>query len=215
MLLVDDFLPAPQQWLDAAMQQQNVQLATGLYPGLRAPAPRTIAELLLEKHGAEIQRLFGVAARDLQRVDSFYSLVCTPADQLSLLQSLPHVDQPDPAQLAAVWYLCDSSHGGTSFYRHRSTGFEMLTQARFPEYQQSLSTDVRRHGQPRGYIQGDTALFERILQVPARFNRLILYRCSSLHSGDIPNAQNYDLNPATGRFTVTLFLSSTQGTQHG
>ena len=208
LLLVDDFLPQPQQWLDAALQQQNVMPASGLYPGLRAAAPRAIGERLLSRYEAEISTLFNCPIRDLQQIDSFYSLVCTPATELSILQSLPHVDRPDPAQLAAVLYLCDTKHGGTSFYRHRSTGYEMLTSQRLPDYQRSLEADLQRHGQPRGYIGGDTLLFERILQVPVRFNRLILYRCSSLHSGDIPNQQAFDLNPRTGRFTATLFFSA-------
>ena len=98
LLLVDDFLPQPQQWLDAALQQQNVMPASGLYPGLRAAAPRAIGERLLSRYEPEISTLFNCPIRDLQQIDSFYSLVCTPATELSILQSLPHVDRPDPAQ---------------------------------------------------------------------------------------------------------------------
>lgn len=207
LLLVDDFLPNPHQWVTAALQQQNVMPASGGYPGLRSPAPRAIGERVLAGYAEEITRLFGLPIAALPQIDSYFSLVCTPPAQLSLVQRMPHVDQADPAQLAAVLYLCGASHGGTSFYRHRSTGYEMLTPDRLTDYQQSLRADLRQHGSPQGYIQGDTALFERILQVPAEFNRLIVYRCSSLHSGDISNRSAFDLNPRTGRFTVTLFFS--------
>jgi len=47
---------------------------------------------------------------------------------------------------------------------------------------------------------------------PACSNRLVMYRCSSLHSGDIPANYNYDLNPATGRFTIAAFLTGVKST---
>jgi len=212
LLLVDAFWPAPAQLLEYALAQQDVIPATGLYPGLRSKAPAALGDYLLAQLGPACMQVFGLAPAQLRQIHSYFSLVCTPASQLSLLQSLPHVDQPNPAALAAVLYLCGPAHGGTSFYRHRSSGYEMLTPARLEPYQQQLSAELARQqqasGPPRGYINGDTALFQRILQIPARYNRLILYRCSSLHSGDITRQEPFDLNPHTGRFTVTMFLGA-------
>jgi len=37
-------------------------------------------------------------------------------------------------ELACVHYLFKQNHGGTAFYRHRRTGFEVVTQERKAEY---------------------------------------------------------------------------------
>lgn len=208
LLVVDDFWPEPAQLLRYALEQGNVAAATGLYPGLRSPAPTVFGRAVLQQLGGVMQQLFGVSAEQITQIDSFYSLVCTPAAQLSPLQAIPHFDRPKPRDLAIIYYLCDEHQGGTSFYRHRRSGFEAIVPERQQRYQQQLAEDFRQFGQPSGYINGDTPMFQRIASVPARRNRLVMYRCSSLHSGDIAENYSYDLNPATGRFTIAAFLTS-------
>lgn len=207
LLVVDDFWPEPAQLLRYALQQGNVAAATGLYPGLRSPAPAVFGSAVLQQLGGVMQQLFGVSTEQITQIDSYYSLVCTPAAQLSPLQAIPHYDRPQPKDLAVIYYLCDEQHGGTSFYRHRRSGFEAMLPERQQLYQQQLAEDFRQYGHPSGYINGDTPMFQRIASVPARRNRLVMYRCSALHSGDIATNYNYDLNPATGRFTIAAFLT--------
>lgn len=71
-----------------------------------------------------------------------------------------------------------------------------------------LQKELRDMGvpQPPSYINGDTGSFERIESIGAKFNRCLIYRCSNLHSGDIPPDYAFDTNPRTGRFTLTSFL---------
>lgn len=208
LLVVDNFIPQPEQLIRYALQQGEVHQAAGLYPGLRSPAPAAFGTFLLQQLSQPIQECFGLVPSQLQQIDSYFSLVCTPAAQLSPMQSVPHFDRPCPDELAAIYYLCDERHGGTSFYRHRSTGYEAITPERQSQYHQALQADFQKHGIPAGYICGNTPLFEVIATVPARFNRLVLYRCSSLHSGDIKPDYSYDLNPVSGRFTIASFLSA-------
>lgn len=208
LLVVDDFIPQPEQLIEYALTQGQVTQAAGLYPGLRSPAPPAFGAYLLKQLAQPLQNCFGISPAALQQVNSYFSLVCTPASQLSPMQSIPHFDRPCPNELAAIYYLCEEQQGGTSFYRHRSTGFEHIVPDRQADYQSALQTDFQRHGLPTGYICGNSALFEVIATVPARFNRLVLYRCSSLHSGDIGPDYQYDLNPTTGRFTIASFLSA-------
>ncbi|WP_337880770.1 DUF6445 family protein [Rheinheimera sp.] len=205
LLLVDDFVPEPDSLIDYALTQQDVQQAAGLYPGLRSAAPPGFAQWMQQRLATVLQPVFDLQPSQLRQLNCFYSLVTTAAEQLSLPQRLPHFDRPVQQELAAVLYLCGAEHGGTSFYRHRSSGFEYVDQQRLGAYQQQLGADVQRVGEPEGYICGDTLLFERVLQIPARKNRLLLYRCSSLHSGDISADYRYDDNPRTGRFTLTAF----------
>lgn len=208
LLVVDDFIPKPEQLIRYALQQGDVRQAAGLYPGLRSAAPAAFSAFLLQQLAQPIQHCFGLTPNQLQQIQSYFSLVCTPAAELSLMQSIPHFDRPCQDELAAIYYLCDEQHGGTSFYRHRSTGYEVITPERQNHYLQTLQADIQQYGRPSGYICGDTPLFEVIATVPARFNRLVLYRCSSLHSGDIKPDYSYDLNPGSGRFTITSFLSA-------
>jgi hypothetical protein len=207
LLIVDDVVPNPDGLIDFAMQQTNVLPAGGHYPGLRSPAPQTYGQFLLEQLAQPLRSCFGQLAGRLSKADCYYSLVSTPANKLTLLQRLPHFDRPYADELAVIHYLCGEQHGGTSFYRHRSTGFESVTIERQSEYQHRLETDLTRSGLPAGYINGDTPVFKRIASIPASFNRALIYRCSSLHSGDIGADYGYDLNPLTGRFTIASFLS--------
>lgn len=208
LLVVDDFIPQPEQLLQYALQQGEVKQAGGLYPGLRSAAPAVFGTFLLQQLAQAVQDCFGLAPTQLRQIESYFSLVSTPAAELSPMQSIPHFDRPYPDELAAIYYLCDERHGGTSFYRHRSTGYEAITPECQVNYQHALQADFQKHGLPKGYICGNTPLFEVIATVPARFNRLVLYRCSSLHSGDIKPDYSYDLNPFSGRFTIASFLSA-------
>jgi len=52
---------------------------------------------------------------------------------------------------------------------------------------------------------GSNNEFEEIMSFEAKFNRLIMYRGTSLHSGIIRPEYNFDPNPQTGRLTITSF----------
>ena len=58
----------------------------------------------------------------------------------------------------------------------------------------------------RGYINDCSAEFEQLLVQDAQFNRLLMYRGSSLHSGCIGHDYTYVPDPATGRLTLTSFI---------
>ncbi|WP_372340871.1 DUF6445 family protein [Paraglaciecola sp.] len=45
-----------------------------------------------------------------------------------------------------------------------------------------------------------------VASVSAYVNRAVIYRYSSLHSGDISPDDSFDLNPLTERFTIASFL---------
>ena len=49
--------------------------------------------------------------------------------------------------------------------------------------------------------------FERTAAVPARFNRLIVYRGDLFHSGDIARPDLLSADPALGRLTVNGFFT--------
>jgi hypothetical protein len=96
---------------------------------------------------------------------------------------------------------------GTSLYRHIPTNFEYVDEQRYTSYtakiQERFPTEDKY---PEGYINGSTDQFEEILSVDAVFNRLLMYRGTSLHSGKIGKDYNFDPSPATGRLTLTSFF---------
>jgi hypothetical protein len=136
-------------------------------------------------------------------------VVTTASADLLPIQRIPHYDSTDPTMSAAVIYLCDSRFDGTSFYRHRKTGFEEITAANRKNYQLALDNELRLYGPPkREYVNGDTPLFERIYSNPLEFNSAILYSGRLLHAGNIPPVFVRPRSRNEWRLTITsLFFS--------
>ena len=204
IVIIDDFSAEPDALVDAAMQ---VSFSGGgpNYPGIRAPANARY----LKSRAALLRSIFVdvFGMRDTAKfAECNYSLVTTPPQDLAPVQRLPHFDSPDPACLAALHYLCKPEDGGTAFYRHRATGHERITEARMPGYFETLKREVSASPPPLAYPQGSTDLFEQIGRVEAAFNRLVIYRGQTLHSGDIPQSLPLSGDPKTGRLTLNTFM---------
>ncbi len=176
------------------------------YPGVRADLPPDYFTLVKPALLASLSGVFAHAG-GIALIDASYSIVTTPPEHLSLPQRLPHMDAVDLNRIALVHYLNPEDRDGTAFFRHRSTGFETVDQARSATYLGQLNAELRRDGTPDpAYVTASTPLFERIDRVEARYNRAIVYRSALLHSGAIaPDAVLSD-DPARGRLTVTAFL---------
>lgn len=206
IVIIDGFVSDPD-----ALRGDAAMLAfapMGLhYPGIRAEVPSAASRRTLTALEPVAREVFGAAALDL--AEGFYSLVTTRPAELAPIQRLPHFDGTDPARLALLLYLSHCSPGGTAFYRHRSSGFETVTEARLPAYRTALESEIDRSGLPAPrYIDGDTALFESIARIDGRYNRAILYRGNRLHCAWLPAGTSFDANAATGRLTMNLFLTA-------
>ncbi|WP_019960166.1 DUF6445 family protein [Woodsholea maritima] len=190
-----------------------VPAAGNAYPGVRAPMPRAYVAWIFHLLNPLFHQVFGFPAAAKVRVTgSDLSIVTTPPEDLSLAQRYPHFDTPDPQQLAILHYLRDEEFGGTSFYRHRQTGFERITPDRVGVYTQAMAQDLSQNGHaPARYVNGDMAEFERVGEVRARRNRLVVYPSNMLHSGSIPDDLPLVADPKKGRLTVNTFLRLQQG----
>lgn len=176
------------------------------YPGVRAALPADYFAGVRPALGPVLREVFGATATDL--LDASFSVVTAPPATLSLVQRLPHVDGTEAGRLALVHYLSPDDGDGTMFYRHRATGFETITPARAVAYHAALDAELARDGPPpAAYIAGDTASFERIAAVSARYNRAVVYRSALLHSGAIAADAVLSADPLVGRLTVTAFLA--------
>lgn len=207
VVVVDNFLANAEYLVDAIAEDGGFSDQTGFYPGIRSPAPRPYMMALFQFLPPILEEAFGLRRDAFARVESVYSMVTTPPEELSLLQRIPHFDSNNPNELAMIHFLCGPEHGGTSIYRHRDTGYEFVDQERRQPYIESVEAAVKARGEPpKAYIDGDTDLYERLESFDAAFNRLILYRCTTLHSGDIPADFGFDQNPRTGRLSLNTFL---------
>lgn len=205
LAVLDDFAVAPdalRSFAASAMFEPGRQH----YPGVRAELPETYLAAQLPVIGAVIAEIFGRAG-PVDVIDASFSIVSTPPAALTVSQRLPHVDAFGADRIALVHYLSPHGGDGTSFYRHRATGFETITEARRDIFFRHLDTELRHGGPPEpAYVNGDTSLFACVHAAEARYNRALLYRSWNLHSGAIAADAALSTDPGEGRLTVTAFL---------
>lgn len=179
----------------------------GGYPGIRAPAPLNYVGSTVRALDPFIRRAFKLTGVKLARAECNLSMVTQRPEQLTPLQRIPHVDTADPLQFAILHYLCGPEHGGTAFYRHRATGFETLTAERVPIYEGIRDRELRNSGGAPCYIVGDSENYEQTAAFEAAFDRVLIYRSRTFHSGLIPAGSTLSANPRTGRLTANIFLN--------
>ena len=208
--MIDNVLHDPEGVAALGFAQSYAQDRTNLYPGLRAPMPQSFSTAfrawltpILQRNGM----LEG--SRAIQRDSSFFSVVTTASTDLLPIQRIPHYDSTDPGLFAAVIYLCDTRFSGTSFYRHRKTGYEEITADNRKNYELALDGEMRIHGAPKKeYINGDSLLFEVIFSNELKFNSAIIYPGRILHAGNITRQFTAPKDESEWRLTVTALLQS-------
>lgn len=205
LVTIGDFLTDPEKLVSAATLQKFAKI-TPQYPGIRAPLEAQIAHRWLADLGPMLDQHFGKSAAGWE-MQAWYSLVTSPAASLIPMQRFPHVDGTDPRQLAMMLYLHETDHGGTGFYRHKSTGFTDLTVETFPRYRAALQEDVARTGLPPArYVTDGEPLFERVHATGGAYNEAVFYRGNLLHSGLIDESAALSPDPAKGRLTINAFF---------
>ncbi len=202
LIVIDGFHPDPEA-LVAAASAAAYGDAGKYYPGLRAKAPPLHLQPCQGVLAEVLQRGFGLTGARL--AETSYSLVTTAPDALAPIQRLPHFDGTDRRRIALLHYLTGPEEAGTAFYRQRETGFETVTDDRLERYEDALQRGYP-DGPPPGYFAGDDHHFQEIHRVGARFNRAVIYRGVTLHSGLIPGGFSFAATPKDGRLTINTFL---------
>ena len=207
VIVCDEVLDNVAAVCDLARDQVQFQAESNTaYPGVRARLPASyISTLTPLIHQLIVSNYSLAQGLKLTIPAGFFSLVATTPEGLSAEQKIPHFDSPKPEYFAVMQYLNQGEFGGTSFYRHRNTGFENI----YAHRQQLYFEDLRQqqpHLERMGYIVDSDTYFERIDSVEYRRNRLLIYPSSLLHSGDIRSNQDISVDPAVGRLTANLFV---------
>jgi hypothetical protein len=205
IIQIADFFSHPEAVRENATKREYAQINPH-YPGIRAEVEPDHLSTLCACVSEMAANYLGKEKRDWQG-EAWFSIVTHSAAQLTPIQRLPHFDGFDRDQLAVMIYLNQTEHGGTAFYRNRSTGFEHVTQERYPQYKAHLEGGVRQTGlPPAAYIRDGAPLFEKIHESDATFNSLIIYPGTILHSGVIRNDVPLSPDPSKGRLTINGFF---------
>jgi len=207
LIVIDNFLEDAESLIEFCVASAAFNNADSFYPGLRMPAPKLYIQAIHYYLGSLLDATFGLKKDMWQTGRSLYSMVVTPPAQLKVQQCIPHIDSFNRGDLACVHFLCDESKGGTSLYRHKKTGFEYIDPKRLEEYNQCVIAQGGIDIQQKSYMNGSTDLFEQIACIDAKFNRLVIYPGSVLHSGNIAPDFSFDPDPKTGRLTLNSFIT--------
>ena len=206
LVVIDNVFAEPDQVFEMAASRSYSYVAQ-YFPGVRAKTPLSVQQFLLQQVRAEC-----AAAFDLPPTMNFtschFSLITTLPEKLSYLQRIPHIDSTVFHELALVFYLFKRDQGGTAFYRHRKSGFEYVDVDRRDEYYRQL--ELERESVERsstGYISGDTEYYERIGEQSGVYNRMLVYRRTSLHSANFGPEIEFSSDPKRARLTLTGFLA--------
>jgi hypothetical protein len=207
LVTIDNLIADPDELVNLAASKLFGEVAT-YYPGVRAKVPLVYQRFIIDQLRTVLDDYFELNGASLRFTACHFSLLTTPPEKLSYLQRIPHVDSLARNELAFIHYLFKADLGGTAFYRHRKTGFEVIDQERMGPYGRYLEEE--KHGPnspPPEYINGDTPLYDEISRQHGVFNRMLVYRRNSLHSGAIARSFVPDPNPRTGRLSINGFLA--------
>lgn len=209
VLVIDDFSPDPQCLLEEAGNLADfIVTSTDFYPGVKKPVERHY-RTSLKPHLDRVAEVFGASASLLE--NSSYSLVNVDPRELVPIQRVPHYDTAAQSQLAVVHFLCSESHGGTAFYRHRSTAYERIHASRESLYQRTLGREATTYGLPeRNYPSDGGDLHQCLYVVAAKFNRALIYPASLLHSGYNLSMPQMGTKLSDQRLTITSQIVLTQ-----
>ncbi|WP_033095546.1 DUF6445 family protein [Colwellia psychrerythraea] len=179
-----------------------------LFPGMRDKMPMPYTRLL--KHFFETFILPDTRPESCYQT-SFYSsllslVTCEPS-LLTVNQKMPHVDSCHNDDYAFVHYLSSQELGGTSFYCYKPKKLVQFQQEHKSVLPEIVAKVTDSQGDHDGYITESTSLFEKILTIDAKFNRLVIYPANVLHSANLASSNNYcgDLNQ--GRLSISSFAS--------
>lgn len=210
VVVVDGILRDPESVVRLAVERLRFVPAQSNYPGLNAAAPSEYAAAMMRAVAPLVHETFGVNIQAPARAQSFFGIVTLPPTRMNAQQRRPHTDTTNPLQLAVLHYLCDESHGGTAFFRHRATGFESVDDQQLRQVKESIAADADaqlKAGLPPPVTLGDDRHFERTAALDSKFNRVLIYRSRVFHSQNLNPTANFSADPRKGRLTANTFIT--------
>jgi len=205
VVVIDNFSSQPEKLIEIA-KTANFNKDSKHYPGFRSDA---YSGYLLENFELLMrifENVYGI--KNVMTVkESKYCLLTTEPKNLSFVQCYPQFHSLDKNAISAIHYFNDQEQGDLAFYRHRATGFEYVDHDRLKIYGQVRSTDFRQLGAIKErYMLRSNKQFDLIGRIPAKINRLVLFRSHTLHM-DLPGSATVLRNDKNnGRLTINSQL---------
>lgn len=210
VIIIDDFLhnldPVYQFASEIAYFQPFGSDGT-LYPGKRdeMPAPyyRALEHLIDEllKQG-----VITSGENNLYLHRCKLSLVTQNADELNTLQRMPHIDSTDDSTFAAVHYLSPKEWGGTGIYKYLPENIIKVTADNQNSVHKMIADTEKHSSTHQGYLNETTALFEKVVDIEAKINRLVIYKSNLLHSAALFNNKTYSNDLSNSRLSISSFF---------
>ncbi|BCA59818.1 DUF6445 family protein [Sphingomonas sp. HMP6] len=195
LLIIDDFLADPHGVRRAALGLgYDPALKAGNYPGLLSNDPLEIKGL-----DAAVAARIGVPVAAMPGTSHGHCRLTLAGDKGA---SGVHID---PCFYSGILYLSLPEHarGGTDFFRHRPTGLDRVPTTDLALLESGFS-DV--NDLVERVVNADTlkpARWEKVMTVPMRFNRLVLFSPWLFHN----SAPGFGRSGADGRLVMLLFFA--------
>jgi len=209
VIIIDDFAQDTDDIIEYACRSVDYGPdSTSAYPGIRGTLPRSYVREVLNKIYRLLFQVYSVPDKlGMRTVNTVYSLISTPVDELALAQCVPHFDSNGPLYLAVLHYLNPGDFCATGLFRHKPTGFEQITEPRLAEFIQSSKAFIETNGKPpQNYINTSTDHYELYHRIGYKPNRLVVYPGCLLHSGLVDSSRDINPDPGSGRLTANIFV---------
>jgi len=210
--VIDDALIDPDALVQFAVthREKFSPVDYSAYPGRSLEMPALVAARFNDFFVAHLRREFD--ARRTLRARCRLSMVTLPPHMLRPFQSIchtdgQHIDAGQSIQASVLYLFKDESLGGTSFYEPARPLSEMIELFRDSQ-QLSAPAFTQKYGIKQEYITTSNDWFTQVGRVAAKWNRVVFYEGSILHSGDIFAPERLSDDPLSGRLTLNGFFTS-------
>ncbi len=178
-----------------------------LFPGVRDKMPKPYTRLLHTFFEEHLLKELTTNPSSSIFHSSLLSLVTCKPSSLAINQKMPHVDSCNDGDFAFVHYLSPKELGGTSFYSYKPKSlieFKQKDRLVLNDMIEDVTNSPEDH---KNYITSSTSLFEQILTIEAKINRLIIYPANILHSANLISPASYSGDLNKGRLSISSFAT--------
>lgn len=195
LIIVDDFLDNAHELREAALRLTYPDLQ-GAFPGRNS-----LERINLDRLVPRVSHLVGEPLGLLTPPQSHAKCRITLAADQG--RAKVHIDQ---AYWSGILYLSrpEDCRGGTDFFRHRRTGTERAPLDERELQAMGFETMEQMHREIIERDSSDDSQWERTMQVPMRFNRLVLLRPWLWHTA----GEGFGDSLENGRLVYLMFFAS-------